>query len=84
MATSFKFQSRNRESSYFNNDRISGDGQRVSTSFQSRNRESSYFNQGVSVGSVIGTAFQSRNRESSYFNWQETVFDSYLQQVSIS
>ena len=67
------FQSRNRESSYFNRIRCVLVGSEQ-LRFQSRNRESSYFNFSVRVyadENIVG--FQSRNRESSYFNFQGRV-----------
>ena len=62
----YQFQSRNRESSYFNQD--TSTGWQDYCRFQSRNRESSYFNARVTEAPRSQTQFQSRNRESSYFN----------------
>ena len=61
------FQSRNRESSYFNAVAYNRLCRRY-YGFQSRNRESSYFNTQNNNGDVKYGVFQSRNRESSYFN----------------
>ena len=80
-----KFQSRNRETSIFN-EHFAYEASLNALKFQSRNRETSIFNCQLSLplSTTAGHSFQSRNRETSIFNSISALTIWSLAIVSIS